>query len=297
MMKALSSALVFMAVCVCGLAGAAERPRVLGLPLGEKLGAPVMQCESGERQRAPSLLCWAGKPSLDGGAQTGTVEVRTGESLPVWAAPATIAARVEPDHTLRELTLETMGQGSYRVIKDALSARFGLPSRQSPLSATAPSAAWHTTGLTVTLTCAARCKVGYRAYTAWSPPGDAVIAALAPSPDHRWRLRVRDPAHRIRIAATVRFTTDAAQESCMAGNWKRLVVETIELRDEPFFPLAQALAYTIENGELVAGRTGICDGYLFLVGKPGKQSIAGSFRATGLGSSEKLGDFDLTIVP
>jgi len=93
-----------------------------------------------------------------------------------------------------------------------------LPSRQSPLSATMPSAGWRATGLTVTLTCADRCKVSYR-------------------------------------------------------------------------------AYTIESGELVAGRTGICDGYLFLVGKPDKRSIAGSFRATGLGYSEKLGDFDLTVVP
>ncbi|MFC5547305.1 hypothetical protein [Massilia aerilata] len=75
------------------------------------------------------------------------------------------------------------------------------------------------------------------------------------------------------------------------------MVEAIEIRDERFFPLAQALAYTIENGQLVAGRTGVCDGCLFLVRKPGKQSIAGAFRATGLGSSEKLGDFDLTIVP
>ena len=139
-------------------------------------------------------------------------------------------------------------------------------------------------------------KTARQPVTEWSPPSDAAIAAQAPPPEQRWRLRVRDPAHRTRIEATVRFTKDAARESCMAGNWKRLVVEAIETRDEQFFPLAQALAYTIENGQLVAGRTGVCDGYLFLVGKPGKQSIAGAFRATGLGSSEQLGDFDLTIV-
>lgn len=295
MMKALSGILLVMAASACGLAGAAEPLRVLGLPLGEKLAAPVTQCPRGEVRGALPPLCWAGKVAIDEGAQTGAVRVTPKEPMPQWAAHATVTAWVEQDRTLSRLTVETVGPGNYRTIRNALSARFGRPSGQE--SAPTPRAVWRPKGLTVFLVCGAHCKVSYRSVTEWSPPSDAAIAALAPGPDRRWRLRVRDLAHRTRIAATVRFTTGAAKESCMAGNWKRLVVETIEARDERFFPLGEALAYTIQRGELVAGRTGICDNYLFMIGKPGKQSIAGAFRVTGLGSSEILGDFDLSIVP
>jgi hypothetical protein len=294
MMKALC-VMMFTAACMCGPAGAAEPLRVLGLPLGEKLASPVKQCPASEIHGQAPMLCWTGRVSIDKYVRKGTVRMRTKEPLPHWAAHATISARVERDGTLSGLTVETSGPGGYRAIKDALSAQFDLPASQDALSAPKPQATWNASGLSVKLACAGRCQVHYRSFVEWSPPSDAAIAALAPGPDQRWRLHVRDLTHRTRVAATVRFTKDAAKESCMVGNWKRLVVEAVGIRDEQFFPLAEALAYTIENGELVAGRTGVCDGYLFLGGKPGKQSIAGDFRATGLGYSEKLGDFELTV--
>jgi hypothetical protein len=82
----------------------------------------------------------------------------------------------------------------------------------------------------------------------------------------------------------------------MAGPWKRVVVEATTAQEEAFFPLAQPLAYRIENGTLTFGRTTVCDGYLFLSGKLETASIQGRYNAVGLGSGEPLGSFTLDKV-
>lgn len=80
------------------------------------------------------------------------------------------------------------------------------------------------------------------------------ICGQAQEVNSRWQLRVTDLNRRVRVEATVRFLRKAATESCISGKWKR-VVEAQTVRDEKFFPLAERLAYELENSELILGRT------------------------------------------
>lgn len=111
--------------------------------------------------------------------------------------------------------------------------------------------------------------------------------------DARWRLRVEDLQHKVKIEATIRFSGGDATESCMGGAWKRAVVETKTAHDEKFFPLAEPLAYRLENGAITLGRTTVCDDYLFLSGKSDASTIHGAYEAIGIGSGQKLGYFTL----
>ena len=118
-------------------------------------------------------------------------------------------------------------------------------------------------------------------------------ASQAQELNSRWLLRIVDLKNNVKVEATIRFTAETATESCMGGNWKRVFVETKSAHDEKFFPLAQPIAYTIQRGELIVGRTSICDGYLFLSGKPKKSSISGSYNAVSSGTSNQLGYFSI----
>lgn len=124
--------------------------------------------------------------------------------------------------------------------------------------------------------------------------------AVAPKPDDGlgglWTLRIRDLNHRELSVATIRFTGDAAP-SCMGGDWKRVIVESITATDGKFFPLSDPLSYTIERPELVIGRNEVCDGYLHLHGKFPGNAIHGSYVAFGRGGGEVLGDFTLERAP
>jgi len=113
----------------------------------------------------------------------------------------------------------------------------------------------------------------------------------------RWRLRVVDLKHAVKVEATIRFLGEAATGSCMGGTWKRAVVEAKTAHDEKFFPWAEPLAYQIENGVLTLGRTTVCDGYLFMSGKSEKAAIHGTYDAVSIGAGEKLGYFTLKKVP
>jgi hypothetical protein len=107
-----------------------------------------------------------------------------------------------------------------------------------------------------------------------------------------WRLRVMDMRNQVKVEATIRFTNETA-ESCMAGSWKRVIVETKATQTEEFFPLGGPLAYRMEHGLLTLGRTERCDDYLFLTGTATRPIIKGSYDAVGWGST-KLGSFSLT---
>lgn len=113
----------------------------------------------------------------------------------------------------------------------------------------------------------------------------------------RWRLRVLDLKHAVKVEATIRFLGEVATGSCMGGTWKRAVVEAKTAQDEKFFPLAAPLAYQIENGIFTLGRTTVCDGYLFMSGKSEKAAIHGTYDAVSIGAGEKLGYFTLKKVP
>jgi hypothetical protein len=123
------------------------------------------------------------------------------------------------------------------------------------------------------------------------------ICGQAQEVNSRWQLRVTDLNRRVRVEATVRFLGKAATESCMSGKWKRVVVEAQAIRDEAFFPLAERLAYELENSELTLGRTAVCDDYLFLSGKSIGPTIQGTYNGVSIGTSQKLGYFSLSRMP
>lgn len=108
----------------------------------------------------------------------------------------------------------------------------------------------------------------------------------------RWHLKIEDLEHQTKVDAIVRFTEDGA-ESCIAGNWKRLIVESVALRDENFFPLATPLAYQREGSQLTLGRTTKCDDYLFVSGDSAESIIQGAYKFVGIMGASKLGDFYL----
>jgi hypothetical protein len=110
----------------------------------------------------------------------------------------------------------------------------------------------------------------------------------------RWRLRVMDLKHHVKVDATIRFSKAAADESCMAGHWKRVIVEAKTAYDEKFFPIAGLLAYEIADGRLSLGQTGICDDYLSLSGILGGSRVKGRYNAVGPGIGTQLGYFTLT---
>lgn len=123
-----------------------------------------------------------------------------------------------------------------------------------------------------------------------------MAASQAQEVGSRWILHVFDLNHATKVEATIRFTSDTAAESCMAGDWNRVVVETKTVQDEGFFPLAELLAYKLNRGDVTLGRTKICDGYLFLTGKSDDSDIQGAFNAVSIKGSQKLGYFSLTRV-
>lgn len=124
----------------------------------------------------------------------------------------------------------------------------------------------------------------------------AAATSVAQMADTRWRVRVIDLRHKVKVEGTIRLTGRPETESCMGGNWKQAVVETKTTINEKFFPLAEPLAYEVENGEITFGRTRVCDGYLFLTGKLDKTLIRGTFHAPGPGYNENLGYFSLTKI-
>lgn len=113
--------------------------------------------------------------------------------------------------------------------------------------------------------------------------------AQAQEVDSRWRLRIMDLHKEVKVDAIIRFKNEAA-DSCIDGNWKRIVVESRVAGDDAFFPLSGPLAYTVENGTLKLGRTAVCDGYLFMSGKPGGSTISGDYYSLGWGVNA-LGSF------
>lgn len=112
--------------------------------------------------------------------------------------------------------------------------------------------------------------------------------------DSLWRLRVMDMDNQLKVEATIRFTNETA-DSCMGGTWKRIVVEAMTAQEEDFFPLTEQLAYQLEPNALTLGRTRVCDGYLFLTGRPDGPIIQGTYDSVGWGR-KKLGAFSLQKV-
>lgn len=121
-----------------------------------------------------------------------------------------------------------------------------------------------------------------------------VTLGQAQEVDSRWLLQVNDLKHKTKVEAMIRFTSEPATESCMVGEWRRIIIEEKMVQDEKFFPLLGPLAYIFKGDSLTLGRTNVCDAYLFLSGKPDSSRIQGQFNFGGIMGGQKLGDFSLT---
>jgi hypothetical protein len=111
-------------------------------------------------------------------------------------------------------------------------------------------------------------------------------------PGGLWRLSIDDLTRHERAVARIRLTDESAP-SCMGGEWKRVVVESVGKGDDKFFPLSEPLSYEMEGPEIVIGRNEVCDGYLHLRGMLEDGKAHGRYSAFGKGGGEPLGDFTL----
>lgn len=108
-----------------------------------------------------------------------------------------------------------------------------------------------------------------------------------------WLLKVQNSKHQVVATLEVQFT-DAAANSCMAGDWKVLKVLSAKTKTKDFFPVSDPLSYQIANGQLTIGRNEVCDGYLQLEGPLGGSLIKGDYFSLGLLGSSPLGYFTLS---
>ena len=106
-----------------------------------------------------------------------------------------------------------------------------------------------------------------------------------------WMLQIENPQHKVVTTLKIHFVKDEAQ-SCLGGNWKKVVVDSHETTDPQFFPVNEPLSYELKYNRLSIGRNEICDAYLQLSGELKNSSVAGEYIAFGWGS-KKLGYFSL----
>jgi len=110
-----------------------------------------------------------------------------------------------------------------------------------------------------------------------------------------WTLRIENLSHKVVTTMTIRFAGEEAN-SCMSGDWKRVVVANQTSSDEHFFPVVEPLSYEVTGDRIVIGRNEICDAYLQLNGKVNGVAISGEYVRFGLGGGKRLGYFSLTRV-
>lgn len=108
-----------------------------------------------------------------------------------------------------------------------------------------------------------------------------------------WTLRIENLSHKVITTMTIRFAAEGAN-SCMAGQWKRVISADQTSSDKLFFPLAEPLSYELIGDHIVIGRNEICDGYLQPDGKVSGVAASGEYVSVGLGGSKRLGYFSLT---
>jgi len=125
--------------------------------------------------------------------------------------------------------------------------------------------------------------------------------SLASDLSGRWRLDIQNSKHAVVATLTVRFTNEPAF-SCLAiyshktqekVQWHRLEVESQTSRDSNFFPAADPLAFTLDEGTLTMGRVEVCDGYELLEGLLASRPMAGRYFRLGLGGKRDRGFFKL----
>jgi len=108
-----------------------------------------------------------------------------------------------------------------------------------------------------------------------------------------WKVDIENLARQSTSQMSVRFSTIEA-DSCVAGNWKQLIVDSSKTVDKDFFPLDDQLAYTYDGNTLVLGRSAVCDAYLFLEGNLKVLTATGPYYELGYAGRKSLGYFSIT---
>jgi hypothetical protein len=111
-----------------------------------------------------------------------------------------------------------------------------------------------------------------------------------------WVVHIENLQHKVVTTIRVEFTNDPA-ESCMGGDWKRVIVKSHQTSDKHFFPFAEPLSYQLEGGGIVIGRNEVCDGYLHLKGNFRDSVVQGEYVSFGLQGGDRLGYFSLSRSP
>ena len=107
-----------------------------------------------------------------------------------------------------------------------------------------------------------------------------------------WVVRIENLQHQVVVTMNIVFTNEAA-ESCMSGDWKRVIVKSHQASEKDFFPFNEPLSYELEKGAITIGRNEICDAYLHLKGDLRDSVAEGEYVAFGMLSGERLGYFSL----
>ena len=104
----------------------------------------------------------------------------------------------------------------------------------------------------------------------------------------QWDLKIEDKRHNVISVLVIKFSARKAK-SCIGGNWLRVDVVSSTTKDASFFPVSDALSYSIENSQLIIGRNEICDAYLRLRGKLDDEIIRGEYFGGGHNRSAVAG--------
>lgn len=110
-----------------------------------------------------------------------------------------------------------------------------------------------------------------------------------------WELEITEESNHSQLKAKVRFESTSAN-SCIDGEWKRLIVVSVDEKSDTRFPIEQALSYQYLKDKLVIGRNQLCDSYLHLIGYFKDGLYSGKYIAFGIQHYKVMGSFTLKKV-
>jgi hypothetical protein len=124
---------------------------VLGVPIGEKLGAPPSVCPS--KKEVPKQMCWSSRPSVTPpGSRVGTLRLPASASMPAWAANQPFTGAISKDNAIEELKLANVPARDRAMVIRSVSKQFGTPRAAGEQGSTA-WARWAAEGVHVGMAC------------------------------------------------------------------------------------------------------------------------------------------------
>ena len=90
------------------------------------------------------------------------------------------------------------------------------------------------------------------------------------------------------------FFSSEKANSCIGGNWKKLIVKSYKINGKQVFPITEPLSYELDKNKLTIGRNEICDGYLHLSGDLNHSKVIGNYYTFSISGVTNLGRWYLT---